>query len=137
MPVKVKFACSLPSWCIAFSSSVQTSVNKVIGVHLISHLKVLWSPLQNALLFYSMRVGYSGRYDISESVFEGLPRCILLCYKCTVNPSWIHVSRESFGEMKLCLSSKIITRHSVPQTVHFPDGKCARIVLGGEKERER
>lgn len=40
-------------------------------------------------------------------------------YKCTVNPHWIHVSRESSGEMKLCLSSKIIMWSSVPQTVRF------------------
>lgn len=46
------------------------------------------------------------------------------------------MSKESLGEMKLCLSSKIIARHSVPQTVHFPDGECAGIVLEGEKEWE-
>lgn len=58
-------------------------------------------------------------------------------YKCTVNPHWIHVSGESFREMKLHLGSKIIMWYSVPQTVHFPDGKSVRIVLGGEKGKQR
>lgn len=44
------------------------------------------------------------------------------------------MSGESSGEMKLCPGSKTIMWYGVPQTVHFPDGKCVRIVLGGEKE---
>lgn len=86
------------------------------------------------LRFNEVQLGQS-LWHFRMSLLKACPatRC---SYKCTVNPHWIHVSRESFGEMKLCLSSKIIMWYSVPQTVHFPDGKCVRIFLGGTQKSD-
>lgn len=70
--------------------------------------------------------------------FENLQSLLKACpatrrsYKCAVNSCRIRASRESFCEMKLCLSSEIIMWYRVPQTVHSPDGKRVKIVLGGD-----
>lgn len=122
--VGVKFVFLTPLWLMG---SINAPLDKIqVGVY--SYICMPFGACFSifSLRFCEIRLEQS-LWHFRMSLLKACPatRC---SYKCTVNPHWIHVSRESFGEMKLCPVSKIIMWYSVPRTVHFPS------VLRSEKE---
>lgn len=100
-------------WAISSISApldkTQVAVCSYICMSFGAHFSIFFS-----LKFNEIQLEQS-LWHLTMSLLKACPatRC---SYKCTVNPHWIRVSRESFCEMKLCPGSKIIMVYSVPQT---------------------